>query len=208
MFYEPIWEYQGHKLVRRPDSKNLYITWCRPGSRRPKKRSTKTSNVDLAKQRLVEFVQQRISLGPTPPEQLDLIGLLKSYVERTIRGKRLGTAEETALKHWTAFLASHDIATVAELTRSAQERYIEWRQQDLKARGYTGSNGTLSRERRVMRAALNDAWREGLLTHPPYVQSVPEPPPRQHFLFPEEFAYVRISLCWAYSNPLPWCLTR
>ncbi len=186
MFYEPIWEYQGHRLVKRPDSENLYITWYRPGSRRAKKRSTKTSNVDLAKQRLVEFVHNRVSLGPTPPEQLDLLGLLTAYVERTIRGKRRGTAEETALKHWTAFLTTNDIVTVVELTRAVQECYIEWRRRDLLSRGYTGSNGTLSRELRVMRAALNDAWREGVLTHPPYIQSLPEPPPRQRFLFPEE----------------------
>ncbi|UYV13480.1 MAG: tyrosine-type recombinase/integrase [Phycisphaera sp.] len=184
MFYEPVWEYQGHKLVKRPDSKSLYITWCRPGSRKWHRRSTKTNDLDLAKERLVEFTRARISLGPTPPERLDLIGLLTSYVKRTNRGKRRGTAEATALKHWTAFLTSHDIASVAELTRAAQDRYIEWRRRDLRSRGYAASNGTLSRELRVMRAALNDAWREGLLTHPPYVQSVIEPPPRQHFLFP------------------------
>ena len=188
MFYDTVWEYSKHKLVKRPDSPNYYIIWPRPGSRPPRKRSTHTDNLERAKQALVDFVQERNQLRPESPEQVDLLETLRGYVDRSTRGKSWHTAEKTALGHWTEFLESEDIATVSELTRSMQERYISWRRHMLRAQGHKGSNGTLSRELRVMRAALNDAWRFGQLTHVPHILSVTEPPPRQRILLGHEVA--------------------
>ncbi len=37
MFYEPVWEYEGFTLVRRPDSPNYFIYWRPARSRRATK---------------------------------------------------------------------------------------------------------------------------------------------------------------------------
>jgi len=185
MFYEPLWEYQGHKLVRRPDSEYYYITWCRTGTSRLRRRSTRTTDLDLAKERLVEFVRARTSVGPLPLDAIGILDVLTSYVD-SVRRRTAAEPETRALAWWTEFLHAHDIVLASELTRAAQEHYVDWRRRSIRARGYIGSNGTIARELRVMRSAFNEAQKDGLVLTPPRIIGLSEPPPRQRFLFPEE----------------------
>ena len=65
MYYEPVWEYQGHKLVKRPGTSNYSITWYRSGSGRGKKKTTGTDDLELAKEKLIDFVRARTCVpGP------------------------------------------------------------------------------------------------------------------------------------------------
>ncbi|MEL6330389.1 MAG: hypothetical protein AAFR38_12085, partial [Planctomycetota bacterium] len=59
MFYDTVWEYRDHRLVQRPDTDNYYIAWCRPGTGRFERRSTRTSDLERAKERLIQFVDRR-----------------------------------------------------------------------------------------------------------------------------------------------------
>lgn len=186
MFYEPICEYAGYKLVQRPDSPNYYITWCRAGSSRVRRKSTGTSDREEAQAWLVDFAHDRGCDAVDAGVPLTLIDLLADYVERITADSTRWLPEQTALIQWSAFCQESDLVYPQELTRGMQQRYAEWRLQRIRAKGYGGSNGTVNRELRVVRAALNDAWKEGLLEHAPRIMTVAEPPPRQRFLFPDE----------------------
>lgn len=59
-----------------------------------------------------------------------------------------------------------------------QRHYIKQRKRDIKANGFTASNGTVNRELVVLRAAFNFAEKCGRVLDTPHVQLLPEPPPR------------------------------
>jgi integrase len=186
MFYEPIWEYAGYKLVKRPDTTNYHITWYRPGGGRLRRRSTGTSDLEEAKRRLIELAHDR--RGPDhyeegPPALLDL---LSRYVARVTKNAYQRMPEHTALQTWTEFCEQFDVVYPDELSRGMQDRYIAWRRERIRRKGFQGSNGTFNRELRVMRAALNDAIAEGLIETAPRIKGLAEPPPRQRFLFADE----------------------
>ncbi len=186
MFYECVWEYADHKLVKRPDTSRYHITWCRKGSSRVCRKSTGTSDLDKAKEYLIDFASDRTTLKQKQETDPVLIDLLTSYVDRVAARSTRWVPEISALKHWTQFAELNDIVYVEELTRGMQERYVRWRLEEINRKGFKGSNGTLNRELRVMRAALNDAWKEEVLDRPPRMISLREPKYRQRFLFPEE----------------------
>ncbi|MFO0834393.1 MAG: tyrosine-type recombinase/integrase [Phycisphaerales bacterium] len=192
-----IFEYGGHYLVLRPDSPNIYIYWCRPGSRRVRRRSTGTPDPETAKRRLIAFVDQRnrvmaaahsfppdASGGYVQPQSSRspaLLDVLSSHVERLKQEQRpsFGTAK-TVLKHWVVFCAKEDIVWVSEATLPMQERFIAWRREKL---GHgLGANGTINRDLSILKAALRDAWKRGEIPAPPYINSLPNPPPRERFL--------------------------
>ena len=119
--------------------------------------------------------------GPEPV----LIDLLCDYIERLRNRPSYRTAVPT-LAVWTEFLAAMDVVHVSEFTLEAQERFVAWRRERIRAFNMPGSNSTLIRELGVVKAALRDAWKRGKLAAVPYVLSLPSPPPRDRFLSVEE----------------------
>ena len=186
MFYQPIWEYAGHKLVKRPDTPNYHIMWTRKGSSRVRRKSTGTSDLETAKARLISFVQERATHSQRRIQNPVLLHLLAEYVDRLAKKSSRWIPEIGALKQWTRFCDLHDIVYVDELTRAMQDRYVEWRFSEIRKMGRQGSNATVNRDLRTLRAALNDAWREEILERQPRIISLSEPKYRQEFLFPEE----------------------
>ncbi len=182
-----LFEYDGHWLVRRTDTPNYYIYWCRQGTRRVRRKSTNTADIEEAKRRLVEFAKERRTRPIIlPPEEVSLLDLLNQYVESIIERSRRWPPEKTALRHWSEFLERFDIVTVAELTLDRQDQYISWRRDQMRRQGFAASNGTIARELGVMGTAIRNGWKRGLLTTVPYVKSVPAPPARRRFLFQDE----------------------
>jgi integrase len=187
MFYEPVWAYGDHQLVRRPDTTNLYIVWYDTTQSRYRRQSTGTADLDEAKQQLIELAKRREKPKTAMAHEASALELLVDYVERTNRDKWRWTAERSALKHFAAFFEHESLTLVSELTIDVQERYVEWRRKTLRQAGFEGSNGSIARELTVLRAALRDAWKRGRLESAPYIMSLPKPPPRQRFLTQEEF---------------------
>ncbi|MEO0630789.1 MAG: TRAP transporter large permease subunit, partial [Planctomycetota bacterium] len=64
MFYEPVFEYGGLTLVARPDTDRYYISWYDPGSGRHERQSTRTADLEAAKDRLIELA--RVMTGWLP----------------------------------------------------------------------------------------------------------------------------------------------
>ncbi|MBX3360141.1 MAG: site-specific integrase [Phycisphaeraceae bacterium] len=193
MFYEPIWEYEGYQLVKRPDTPNYCIYWNterRPGQpARGVRRSTRTSDLAQAKQKLVEFVREVHKLRPLKksPDNVLILDAICDYIEtRPKREVPFGPAHFTALKHATEFVDLTGLRTVGDFGLAAQYRYVEWRKATLRREGHAASNGTMNRELGVFKAAFRHAWKWGHLDSVPHIQMLPSPPPRDRFLRPDE----------------------
>ena len=186
MFYEPLWEYDGFRLVRRPDTANLYITWTPPGSRRYLRKSTGTGDLEDAKRELIRFAAKRRRPTANEPDEVSVLDCLVTYCERNIARREHPHAERTALKWWMDFLHREGIVTVADLTLDMQELFIERRRASLMSRHGSASNGTINRDLGIMRVALRDAWKRGHLSTVPHVAMLPTPPPRQRVLTTDE----------------------
>lgn len=181
-----LFEYQGHYLVKRTDTPHYHIYWCRPGTRRVRRKSAHTADLEEAKQRLIEFVHERHRPRDGSPDTVSIHDALNEYIERNLAGKPSQSQARYALGHWDAFLERRDLMFVSDLTLDQQDAYIEWRRTSLIAAGHTGSNGTIARELAIMRAALREFWKRGLLDRAPYVKGLPPPPPRERFLQRDE----------------------
>lgn len=187
MFYEPVWQHDRYKLVRRPDTGNYYITWSPPGSGTFRRVSTRTARLDAAKRALLELAASRSAIvKPRDPGEVSLRAALHEYVEKTLSGRPSQDDCRYWLLDWTAFLDGEGIETIGELTPDAQDRYVTWRRTRSAAKGRSLSNATLNRELDVVRAAIGAYHTRGLLIRKPVIKSLPKPPPRDRFLTVEE----------------------
>ena len=186
MFYETIFEYGDVRLVRRPDTPNYHL-YYKPRCGGPARRtSTRTSDLEEAKAKLIQLARRRERGGPREPHELSALHVLCDYVERRMPRIRNPYNLRSALKHFTEFFEVEDIASVADLTPDMQDYYIEWRRERLLDQGFRASNGTMNRELGVLKAALRHAWKRGTLTNVRPISMLPSPPPRDEFLTPEE----------------------
>ena len=182
MFYEPVFEYGGVKLVARPDTDRYYISWSRPGRGRTRRRSTGTNDLDQAKRRLIAFVGEREQEdGPPPPNRVALLNVVADYVE-TLADRSSGWCGRKTLACLTEFCEREDIVWVSEFTPLMQDRFIAWRRNQIREGGFACSNATLQRNLGIIKAALRRHWQNGLLSHVPPIRSLPQPPARQRFL--------------------------
>jgi len=181
-----LFEYMGHWLVRRSDTPNYHIYWLQ-GSRRVRRKSARTGDLELAKERRIALAKRRATPPDQEPESVMALDALSSYIEKTMPGRPGEPNARLAMRYFMAFFEAEGVATVKELTLDVQDRYIAWRRATGKGcRAPTLSNGTIARELMVLRAALNDHRKRGFLTRAPYIRSLPAPPPRQRFLTAEE----------------------
>jgi integrase len=189
-----LFEYADHWLIRRSDTPHLYIYWCRPGTRRVRRRSTHTSDLAAAKKVLMDYVHQKSPPASTAPvlpatprvNDSPLLDVLSAYLDRFGPDRVSYATLRGSLARWQSYCEEHDILSVSDLNHDAQERYVTWRRKQLARDGFAGSNATLNRDLYLLKASLRLAWRRGLLTHVPFVLSLPAAPPRDHFLSADE----------------------
>jgi len=82
MFYEPIDECGGFKLVKRPDSPYYHITHYVPGTRRLRRASTRTADLDAARAKLRRLAAARGRVPKKTPTETPILEILGDYVER------------------------------------------------------------------------------------------------------------------------------
>lgn len=186
MFYTTLNVYRGHKLVKRPDTPNLYIYWYGSSTGRIRRRTTGTSDPAEGLRRLTAFVDARLNAGVAGDDR-PLLDLLCDYVEHGLDGKPGQEPGQNALKHWAAFCNWTDLLYVDELTYDAQEQYVQWRRASRTKLGKPLSDGSLIRELGVMRSALEYSRKRGFIKELPPKFSLPEPPPRDRFLTQDEY---------------------
>ncbi len=190
-FYEPVWEFEGYQLVKRPDTPSYYIYHRLPN--RPTRRiSTRAKCLAEARQKLIEYAQQRRLPQKPHPSTVPLIDVLRGYVRQQLRGRTQQDCEGV-LRFWEGFLGENAISTVEEITPAMQREYIAWRRANAKV-NRTISTATVNKDLAVLRGALNHWKKEGLVSDVPAVTLLPKPPPRDRFLRPHEVAAL-ISEC-------------
>ncbi len=188
MTEQRLFEYSDHWLVKRPDTPNYYIYWCRPGTRRVRQRTSRTSDFEEAKRRLVEFAHRGGKGQSRAPETVSVVEALDDYARLTLKGRRSQGHAKHTMSLWAKFLRKEALEVVSDLTMDVQERYIHWRRESLLKAGHTASNATIQRDLATLKAALRMHWKRGRLESVPHIISVTAPPPRQRFLTREEFA--------------------
>ena len=216
MFYEPIWEYRDHTLVARPDTPHYYITWCEPRSRRFSRKSTRTTRLEVAKERLIEFADarhDRIAGKRSIPEphQVEIETVITHYLDRKLpAGHRSRKTCLDNLIPLRAFFAEHRMVHVAdldadridlygefrnELFRRNQirryqswEKYHDWSEADLAPKLKDISDGTIARELSVLNAALRFFHKRGRISDVPFIQLPQAMPARSRWLTRDEFA--------------------
>jgi integrase len=163
---------KGPHLVQRRGI--WHITWADGHGRSPRS-STGTRDRGEAEQALAAFI---LESGQPTAKPLSLVVLLDRYIaDRWPAGPP--NAELHARKH----LAAHFLGkTVADLNPAASRAYIAAR---------PVKDTTSARELTVLRAALQHAVKEGVMTAAPFV-AVPSPAePRDRWLTPAEFGRLR-----------------
>lgn len=162
-------------LGKRDNSPVWCACWYEPTSRgrQVRRRSLGTTDDEVAEVKLAEFIVREREIGEHRPEDLPVMIALERYWHR--RAKGLPSAEQAEIA--SRLINEHfRAATVAELTLSAQEQFIE----ALRGRGYSG--GYISRTLSVLRAALNHCHKHGELTAAPFVMDVEKGAPRERVL--------------------------
>jgi integrase len=181
----PIFRYRGFWLGRRADSPCWQIFWRQPGSRRLHRRSTRTPDLNLAKETLVGLAGKRGDLAVEQASWLRLDHALDLY-EVSMRNKPSYRMVAPTVRLLKSFTRHAGIDYVSQFTLEHQNAYVEDRRKQMRAQGYGASNATINRELSVLSAALRHAWKCGRLTHPPYVVHLPDPPPRRRTLTREQ----------------------
>lgn len=185
MFYEPVWEYEGYTLVRRPDTTRYHIYWRMPGGR-TRRISTRTGDLVAAKQALRNFADRRKPGGRPHPSGVRLRDVFSGYIENRLSGKTRRDAL-SILRIMHDFLEEESIVFVAQFTPAMQRHFIRWRQQRAKKRsGRELSTATINKDLEFLRASLRCWLREGLVSEVPYVRLLPKPPARERYLTREE----------------------
>lgn len=182
-----IFEYENHWLVKRTDTPNYHVYWCRPGTRRVRRKSTGTSNFEEAKRRLIEIARQRNGPVRRTPDAVPVLAVLADYVEITMRDKPSRFRAKQSLELWADFLEREDLSFVSELSLDVQQRYVDWRRGLLRDAGHAASNATIQRDLTDLKAAVRAYWKRGLIDTTPHVMALPQPEPRQRYLSRAEF---------------------
>ncbi len=183
-----LYEYNGYWLWQRSDTPIYYIAWHPRGRKGWRRKSTGTQDFELAKQRLVEWVSARAGpLRDQAPENVRVADVLHHYAESVMKGRPSYAQTRSGSRALLAFFAEHDVVFVSDLTLDVQDRYIEWRRDQIRARGHAGSNGTIGRDLDVLSAAVREYWKRGYLLNPPWIRNLPPPAPRDRVLEPDEW---------------------
>ncbi len=182
-----IFEYAGHWLVRRSDTPNYHIYWCRPGTRRVRRKSTDTRDLEQAKRRLIEFAEARRKPNARDPSIVPVLDALGDYIEHRLAEKPSQATARNCAKIWVEYFDQQDIHFIDQVTWEAQERFVEWRKDNYRtSHGGEIASGTIARDLGVLRAALKAYHKRGRVASVPFVMGVPQSPPRERFLTIDE----------------------
>ena len=151
-------------LDKRPNSPNWCVCWFDSATRQTRRSSLGTADLQVAKVRLAEHVTKHETLAHEQPDTVSLEAILIRYWHE--HASSIPSAEQArfALAKWSDYFSG---ATVSEVTRQQQEKFVE----SLRAKGYKASY--ISRVLSVGRAAIRRAWKYEELTSVPFIIDVP-----------------------------------
>lgn len=187
-----------YALVHRKGSANWYLEWREAGQDK-QRRSCGTGSTEQALVRARELILERLTITQAAPAAITIADVLDRY--RLQHGAKLASADtmRRALVLWKGYWGDK---TVDALTVDAQEAFVKH------LRGQKYSEGYVRRVLSVGKAALNRAYRRGMITAVPFVELPPIGEGYPHYATRDElvrllnvkmpehiWTYVMIRLC-------------
>ena len=150
----------NHWLAKRPNRDAWHRCWFDPDTRQTRYVSLKTCDLDEAKATFDLWFASNLS-GCKLTDEPKLLGVLQSYYLE--HGQHLVSAGriEIGVRYWSEFFGDIPIGDLRDVR--LQERFQMW----LKDKGQ--SNNTVNRTLAIGKAAINRAWRRGLIEAAPAI---------------------------------------
>ncbi|ANL71951.1 integrase family protein [Rhizobium phaseoli] len=153
-------------LAQRENSPAWYRTRYNTKTKRTERVSLGTDDFDAAKKALTTWYYDnlRLQADSLAPEKVALSVILLDYWNNHARNIASAKSREILIRYWNDFWKD---ATVAD-TRSPvrQEEFQQW----LSAKGL--NVGSVNRTLEVGSAAINRAWKRGIISNAPFIQKV------------------------------------
>ncbi|MBN9219518.1 MAG: tyrosine-type recombinase/integrase [Mesorhizobium sp.] len=151
-------------LDKRPGSAAWHRTFYDEVAKQTRKVSLGTSDEEEAKAKLLEFVSaERMKTGrDLSSETVTLKSLWKEYQASHVEKLRSRQAVKILLRYWLEFWGDATVADLRDIPK--QEEFREW----LAAKGL--SHNSVVRGLEVGRAAINRAWKRGIVRDRPYIE--------------------------------------
>ena len=163
---EPAFRIGEYWLGQRKGSTVWYRLWYDTNSKSTRRASLGTSDFEEAKIRLSEWIVLNKEPELGSPASVLLSDVIRIYYEEHGRNIVSHEAARLNLTHWLEFFSPE--TTIEDATRPQQiDKFIaELRKGDR-------SNAYINRILVTGRAAINRAWKQGMLTTAPYIKSLP-----------------------------------
>ena len=155
-----------YRLIKRPDSPRWHITWTDGG--RSRRVPTGTEDKEQAQKILHLFALEREKPAQAGPDELAITQILGWYWNEVASAQPSKDQARIAIARFNDFFG---IARVSAINKATHDAYQEERFAD--GVGWQ----TINRERMVLRAALNHAWKHHGLTSVPFVPTIPSDHP-------------------------------
>ncbi|MEM9374640.1 MAG: tyrosine-type recombinase/integrase [Pseudomonadota bacterium] len=164
---EPAFKIGEYWLAQRKGSPVWYRFWYDTGSKSTRRASLGTSDFEEAKVRLSEWIVLNKTPEEGAPGSVLLSDVIRIYYEE--HGQHIASHESARLNltFWLEFFPPE--TTVEDAARPQQiDKFIA----DLRSKG-DRSNAYINRILMTGRAAINRAWKQGILTTAPFIKSLP-----------------------------------
>lgn len=143
-------------------------TWFDEKTRQTKRLSLRTADLEQAKKLLTDWFVLRHSKPKEEAADKSLAEVFARFYEQHGRNLKSASDVNRTLKYWLEF---HTIATVSEAAdQQRQSEFRSWLRSEKEL-----SQSSIRRALLVGKSALNWAWKQGELTHVPYIPLVVAP---------------------------------
>ncbi|TIT36144.1 MAG: hypothetical protein E5W65_10270 [Mesorhizobium sp.] len=151
-------------LDRRDNRPGWYRFSYDPAKRQTRKFAMDTDDFETAKSKLEDwYMAEKMRNGrDLPSEEVTLRDLWKEYETTHVPKLRSKQAVSILLRYWLDFWKDATVADVRSIPK--QEEFVAW----LFAKGL--ANNSVNRGLEVGRAAINRAWKRGLIRDKPFIQ--------------------------------------
>ena len=156
----------------------LYRFWYDRSTKRVRRESLGTSDLRAAETKLTEWYVKNKRPRDAEPEDVSLEAVLLNYYTEHAQNIPSSEQAQIACGHLQRFFLG---ARVGDLTIERQEAYIAHRRKSV-------SDGTISRELSVVRAAVNRARKRGELKSCPHIVGLEKSPARERRLSVQELS--------------------
>src|SRR5262249_10443380 len=126
-----IFQYQGFWLCQNPRDGVYFVNWYDPAAKHTRRSSTRSRDLERAKQKLFEAAHATPPDDPLSPAAIDIAAVQRFYSSHHVKEKGKGIRDKSgprqAFAHLSRYLASVGAAgKVADLTLAHQVAFMKW----------------------------------------------------------------------------------